>query len=51
MATNNELTGEPALYAATVSAGIQMAAAFWLPLTEAQIAVLNAVVLATMAAA
>lgn len=43
---NNELTGEPALYAATVSAGIQMAAAFWLPLTVPQIAIINALVLA-----
>ncbi|WP_062356716.1 hypothetical protein [Herbidospora yilanensis] len=42
----NELTGEPALWASLISSGLQLLAAFWLPLTEAQVAVINAAVLA-----
>ncbi|GAA0853547.1 hypothetical protein ACFQVD_26380 [Streptosporangium amethystogenes subsp. fukuiense] len=44
--TNNELTGEPALIASLVASGVQLAAAFILPWTDAQVAVVNAVVLA-----
>ncbi|MEV8638073.1 hypothetical protein AB0395_41120 [Streptosporangium sp. NPDC051023] len=45
-APNNELTGEPALYASLIASGVQLAAAFWLPWTTAQVAVVNALVLA-----
>ncbi|MEV7013255.1 hypothetical protein [Streptosporangium sp. NPDC051022] len=41
-----ELTGEPALWASLIASGIQLAAAFWLPWSDAQIAVVNAAVLA-----
>lgn len=43
---NNELTGEPALYASLVASGVQLAAAFFMPWSDAQVAVINAVVLA-----
>lgn len=43
---NNEVTGEPALYAALVSAGVQLAAAFWLPWDNAQVTLVNAAVMA-----
>ncbi|WP_326646700.1 hypothetical protein OG884_18915 [Streptosporangium sp. NBC_01755] len=47
MTTNNsELTGEPALLASLVASGVQLAAAFFLPWSDAQVAVINAVVLA-----
>ncbi|GAA3550936.1 hypothetical protein GCM10022419_034030 [Nonomuraea rosea] len=46
MGNNSELTGEPALYAAFVAAAVQMAAAFWLPFTDGQVALINAAVLA-----
>lgn len=41
-----ELTGEPALWASLVASGVQLAAAFWLPWSDEQVAVVNAVVLA-----
>jgi hypothetical protein len=44
--TNNELTGEPALYAALVGSFVQFLAAFFLPLSTEQVAVINAVVIA-----
>lgn len=44
--SNNELTGEPALWASLVASGIQLLAAFWLPLSSDMVAGLNAVVLA-----
>jgi len=43
---NNELTGEPALWAGLVASAVQLVAAFWLPLADAQVAGINAVVLA-----
>ncbi|MBB4699278.1 hypothetical protein [Sphaerisporangium siamense] len=43
---NNELTGEPALWAGLVASAVQLIAAFWLPLADAQVAGINAVVLA-----
>lgn len=43
---NNELTGETALYASLVASGVQLAAAFFMPWTDVQVAVINAVVLA-----
>lgn len=43
---NNELTGEPALIAALVATLVQFAAAFWLPWSNTQVAVVNAAVLA-----
>ncbi|MEV0993400.1 hypothetical protein [Nonomuraea sp. NPDC050202] len=42
----SELSGEPALVAATVAAGLQLVTAFWIPLPEAAVAGINAVVLA-----
>lgn len=44
--TNSELTGEPAIWAALVASGVQLAAAFWLPWDDASVAAVNAVVLA-----
>ena len=44
--TNNELSGEPALYAALASSGVQLFAAFFLPISDAQVAVINAAILA-----
>ncbi|MFI7470512.1 hypothetical protein [Nonomuraea sp. NPDC049646] len=46
LATNSELTGEPALYAALIASAVQLAAAFWLPFSDAQVVVINAVVVA-----
>lgn len=43
---NNQLTGEPALWAALVSSGVQFVAAFFLPLSNTQVSVINAVVIA-----
>ena len=43
---SNELTGEPALYASLAASFVQLAAAFWLPWSDAEVAVVNAVVLA-----
>ena len=43
---NNELSGEPALYAALVSSGVQLLAAFFLPLSNDAVSGINAVVLA-----
>ena len=43
---NNELTGEPALYATLVATAVQFAAAFWLPWSDAMVAGVNAAVLA-----
>lgn len=43
---NNELTGEPALWAGLVASAVQLAAAFWLPWSDAQVAGVNAAVLA-----
>lgn len=44
--SRNELTGEPALWASLIASGVQLIAAFWLPLSEAQVAVINALVIA-----
>lgn len=44
--STSELTGEPALYASLVASAVQLAAAFWLPWTDVQVAVVNAVVVA-----
>lgn len=44
--SNNELTGEPALYATLVATAVQFAAAFWLPWSDAMVAGLNAAVIA-----
>ncbi len=44
--SNNELTGEPALWAGFIGGLIQLAAAFWLPWNDEAVAVLNAVVTA-----
>ncbi|MEU6710022.1 hypothetical protein ABZ897_00970 [Nonomuraea sp. NPDC046802] len=44
--SRDELTGEPALWAGLVAAGVQLVAAFWLPLTNEMVAGVNAVVLA-----
>lgn len=44
--SRDELTGEPALWASLVASGIQLLAAFWLPLTNDMVSGLNAVVLA-----
>lgn len=46
MNSNNEMTGEPALYASLVASGVQMAAAFWLPWSDHQVVLVNAVVMA-----
>ena len=46
MDTNNQLTGEPALWAGLVASGVQLLAAFFVPLADAQVAAINAVVLA-----
>lgn len=43
---NNELTGEPALYATLVATAVQFAAAFWLPWSDAMVAGVNAAVIA-----
>lgn len=42
----SQLTGEPALWAAFISSGVQFVAAFFLPLTNPQVAVINALVIA-----
>lgn len=46
MNTNNEATGEPALYASLVASAVQMAAAFWLPWSDQQVVLVNAAVMA-----
>lgn len=46
MGNTSELTGEPALWAALVASAVQLAAAFWLPLSDGQVSVINAVVVA-----
>lgn len=43
---NNELTGEPAVWASLIASGVQLGAAFWLPLSNDQVNVINAAVLA-----
>ena len=43
---NNELTGEPALWAAFIGSGVQFLAAFFVPLADVQVAGINAAVLA-----
>lgn len=43
---SSELTGEPALWAGFVASFVQFLAAFWLPWSDAQVAVVNAAVLA-----
>lgn len=43
---NSELTGEPAIVAALVASGVQLAASFWLPWDDAHVGVVNAVVIA-----
>ncbi|MGC5012502.1 hypothetical protein ACLQ2R_17200 [Streptosporangium sp. DT93] len=43
---NNELTGEPALWASLAASGVQLAAAFFLPWSDAHVAVVNALILA-----
>ncbi|WP_326828667.1 hypothetical protein OIE13_22235 [Streptosporangium sp. NBC_01810] len=44
--TRDDLTGEPALWASLAASGVQLVAAFFLPWSDAQVAVINAVVLA-----
>lgn len=44
--SNNELTGEPALWAALAGSFVQFLAAFFLPMSDPQVAVINAVVIA-----
>lgn len=46
MGNTSELTGEPALWAALVASTVQLSAAFFLPLSDMQVGVINAVVLA-----
>jgi hypothetical protein len=43
---DNELTGEPAIWAALVASGVQLVAAFFLPWDTATVAAVNAVVIA-----
>lgn len=43
---NNELTGEPALWAGFISGLVQLAAAFWLPWDDAKVTAVNAAVAA-----
>lgn len=43
---NNELTGEPALWAALVTSAVQFVAAFWLPWSDAMVTGVNAAVIA-----
>lgn len=45
-ASNDELTGEPAIWAALVASGVQLAASFWLPWDNGTVAAVNAVVIA-----
>lgn len=42
----NELTGEPALWASLAASFVQLLAAFFVPWSDAQVAVINALVLA-----
>lgn len=44
--SNNELTGEPALWLGFVSSAVQLAAAFFLPWTDETVAIVNAAVAA-----
>lgn len=44
--SNNELTGEPAIYAAVVTTAVQFVAAFWLPWPDTTVAAVNAAVIA-----
>ncbi len=44
--TSSELTGEPAIWAALVASGVQLAPAFLLPWDNVTVAAVNAVVLA-----
>ncbi|MET8985809.1 hypothetical protein ABZW49_10210 [Nonomuraea wenchangensis] len=44
--SNNELTGEPALWAALVASLVQFVAAFWLPWSDEMVAGVNAAVIA-----
>ncbi|GAA3027156.1 hypothetical protein GCM10017559_61490 [Streptosporangium longisporum] len=46
MNSNSELTGEPALWASLAASGVQLAAAFFLPWSDAHVAVVNALILA-----
>ncbi|MBO3751516.1 hypothetical protein J5X84_36050 [Streptosporangiaceae bacterium NEAU-GS5] len=43
---NNELTGEPAIWASLLGSGVQLLAAFFLPISDAQVALINAAILA-----
>lgn len=43
---SNELTGEPAIWAAVVTTAVQFAAAFWLPWSDAMVSGVNAAVIA-----
>jgi hypothetical protein len=43
---NNELTGEPAFWASLIASGVQLAAAFFLPISDGQVHLINAAVLA-----
>lgn len=43
---NSELTGEPAIWASLLGSGVQLLAAFFLPISDAQIAVINAAIIA-----
>ena len=44
--TNSELTGEPAFWGTLLASGVQLAAAFFLPLTDTQVTLINAAILA-----
>ena len=46
MSTNNEMTGEPALWATLAASFVQLLAAFFIPWSDAQVAVVNALILA-----
>lgn len=43
---SNQLSGEPAIWASLIASGVQLAAAFWLPISDEQVHLINAVVLA-----
>ncbi len=43
---NNELTGEPAIWASLLGSGVQLFAAFFFPLPDPTVALINAAILA-----
>lgn len=43
---DDQLTGEPAIWASLITSGVQLGAAFWLPWSDGQVHLVNAAVLA-----